>query len=417
MGMTSRNVEQGSLMLISCPHVSSQELPTASDSLFQFPRDPLDGGTDSSLLIPFSAAKRLGRYGSWYRAQNRKITVPPPMPKPNHSESKRDLNSDTQCFDDATNEHRPTHITNSDHLSAMLFDIPDPDISLSSSAANESYSENLYDWLQTQGTQTQSNARNDYAHHTPTSPQACSTTGDTPISHRRALNGGFADHRSSQHSRPLSPPSTIRLRKTRFQALPSASGSPRLEGSQDEFASTAGLGLLLPSHLDHVAGVSSLEDSRAANTEAFSSPPQIETKGRQQHLSDGLPDVAPSQSEDHADRPLPTVLAHFMHVIAELKLKSTEGGADGTSPLSAKAGPWAVPSESLSDCGLPSDIADGVEGDRESVKKLAKRLLEQGLSQEEQSQKLRILAETLCEIALLRRTLSGMLSSKYETEQ
>lgn len=416
MGMTSRNVEQGSLMLTSCPHVSSQELPTASDSLFQFPRDPLDGGTDSSLLVPFSAAKRLGRYGSWYRAQNRKITVPPPMPKPNHSDSKRDLNSDTQRFDDATNEHRPTHITDSDHLSAMLFDIPDPDISLSSSATNESFSENLYDWLQTQGTQTQSNARNDYAHHTPPSPQACNTTGDTPISHRRALNGGFADHRSSQHSRPLSPPPTIRPRKTRFQALPSASVSPRLGGSQDEFASTAGLGLILPSHLDHDAGVSSLEDSRAANTEVFSSPPQIETKGRQ-HLSDGHPDVALSQSEDHAGRPLPTVLAHFMHVIAELKLKSTERCTGGTSPLSGKAGPWAVPSESPSDCGLPSDIADGVEDDRESVKKLAKRLLEQGLSQEEQSQKLRILAETLCEIALLRRTLSGMLSSKYGMKQ
>jgi len=303
-----------------------------------------------------------------------------------------------------------------DHLSAMPFDIPDPDISLSSSATNESYSENLYDWLQTQGSQTQSNARNDYAHHTPPSPQACSTTGDTPISRHRALNGGFADHHSSQHFRPLSPPPTIRPRKTRFQALPSASESPRLGGSQDEFASTTGLGLILPSPLDHDAGVSSL-DSRAANTEVFSSLPQIETEGRQQHLDDGLPDVAPSQSEDHAGHPLPTVFAHFMHVIAELKLKSTARGVDGTSPLSEKAGPWAVQSESASDFALPSDIADGMEDGRESVKTLAKRLLKQGLSQEEQSQKLRILAETLCEIALLRRTLSGMLSSKYETEQ
>ena len=146
------------------------------------------------------------------------------------------------------------------------------------------------------------------------------------------------------------------------------------------------------------------------------------TKLYQQHLDNDSPQATPSQSnavQIQANRPPPIILHHLMHVIEELKLKSTEKNVDAAVPPSEKA---ELPTEHLETANgdlnskLPNVTTEGVKDGRESVKTVGKRLLGQGLLQEEQAQRLRILAEALCEIALWRRTLGGMLCSKYETD-
>jgi hypothetical protein len=339
----------------------------------------------------------------------------------NYSSSGRDSISNIRNLDNNAKEPCPTHTTNSDPLLVMPVDIFDQDASLSSSTTNESYSEDLYDWLQTQGTQTQTNKQNDYSHDTPpslrtrSSSEGCCVNGDRPIDRHCALHSNSADNSPSH---PLSPPPTIRSHKILPETSP-ASGLPHLEGSHDDFASTTGLGLLLPSHLAYDDVVGSVAGACVSNTNILGPPPAFGAKECQQ-LDFAHTTPQPNGVEDHADHPPPTVRRHFMHVIAELKLKSTERSA-GTSALLIKVEPSAEQSQSesndLKDKVL--GVAEAVENHDEGAKKIGKILLEQSLLQEEQAQKLRILAETLCELALLRRTLSGMLcsNSKYEYEE
>ena len=416
-GYDPRKLRIGSIScMLLFPHGSSLGLSLTGGVPPLSPQDSFH--VDIVPSPPTLSAKSLRPSGSWNKSKThtRVASSPTSTMKPSSGQHS------TSSIDSNTKELSPPRTTNSDISLLMPIDIFDPDTTLSSSTANESYSEDLYDWLQTQGTQTQIK-QSGYSRHKPSSFLTCSfrggyCVGEDPTTNRNcALGSNSADNSLSQQFDRLSPPLTVRTSKINPRIPLLASGLPHLECDS---TSTTGLGLFLPSHSVYDDAVDSIASAPVSKTDIFGPHPKFEAKERQQLPNSDYtyPTPQSGRAQDRADRPPPAVRRHFMHVVAELKLKSTERSADKASSSPEKADPLADQSQSAGndlDDKVPG-VAEPVEGHSGTVKTIGKTLLEQSLLQEEQAQKLRILAEALCEMALLRRALSGMLGSKYEYE-
>lgn len=158
-----------------------------------------------------------------------------------------------------------------------------------------------------------------------------------------------------------------------------------------------------------------------------SSEPQSGPDGIEDNIESNDSDLEEEAEVDrgiHSDIPPHQIHLQFQKVIAELRAISVQPpdveedkGLDVDNGVDVNAQHESCSDGDISVETEESEIDDymGRLGDvnGEGWREVAESLLEQSIKQENQAQRLRLLAEELLEVALLRRTLSGVLGRKF----
>lgn len=359
--------------------------------------------------------------------------------------------SDLPSLQDPDENNGDPALLNDSETSSIGREGSDSNNSLAADTTNESYNDDLYDWLALQGTLTQSpNLASSTSPITTLSPKLLvsprlqvaqmagsikSSIGSSILTQEVVTQFNTHEYRSLETLHPLSPPPTIRISDQRPLA-PSPPQSymrppaPFIDDTKirsialkDEVLT--GLGLFLnstntsidpPSIAPSPSPIHTLNPLKGRKRDHLEGTSKGRASTNDKRL---LSPASSSQFEDAEEsegRPPLRVHRQFMKVIAEMRATSLphadkdEDDEDSEQELEADANNQTERSKTKS---VGVQDVDKSSGEKlEEWEEVSETLVEQSDTQEAQARRLRALADEILDIALLRRTLSAMLVSK-----